>query len=151
MNKPKKFLTPKQKQLAVRKCQLISFRRWMALEGNGDAIYDYVDLGVFEMRKYIESFWLPGMNWDNYRKEWCVDHIIGLQQFDMLDRREMKLCWNHYNLQPAWMLDNHAKGYAPEIAEKILKVLPQTVMVKMLLDKVANTAKVFEKYYTKDH
>lgn len=147
MKKQKKFLTPKQKQLSVRKRQLISFRRWLALDGNGDAIYDYVDLGVFEMRKYIESHWLDGMNWENYKQVWCVDHIIGLQQFDVFDRRDMKLCWNHYNLQPAWMWDNHAKGYAPEIAEKMLKSLPQTVWVQRLLEKVSKTSDQFFKYY----
>lgn len=149
MNKPKKFLTPKQKQLSVRKRQLISFRKWLSLEGNGDAVAEYVGISVWDLRKHIESLWQPDMNWANYRKLWCVDHIIGLQQFDLFNYKETELCWNYNNLQPAYIDDNHAKGYSPEVALKVLLSLPKSVWVNRLIEKVSPSSDMFEKYYSR--
>lgn len=144
-----KYKTPKQQQIDIKKRHLISFRRWLSLEGNGDAIRDFVDLNAFELREYIESLWLEGMNWENYRSFWVIDHIVALKYFNALDIKEMKLCWNHYNLHPTYTSDNHAKGYNPETSKKLLLSMPQTPSVKMLIEKVDTVVDIFEPYYNR--
>jgi uncharacterized OB-fold protein len=71
------------------------------------------DLGctIEELRKYLESKWLPGMNWDNYGgvHGWQIDHIYPLSKLNLADRKEF-LKANHYtNLQPLWARDNRRK------------------------------------------
>lgn len=144
-------LTPKQKQLALRKRHLASFRNFLSLKGTGSAIDDFLDMNVWELRNYIQSMWLPMMKWGNYGEVWCVDHIIGLKYFDAFSRKEMQLCWNHYNLIPAYLGDNHAKGYAPEISEKMLLLLPPTeITVQRLLAKARKHILEFNVYYERN-
>lgn len=145
--KAKKFLTPKQKQLAVRKKYLTNFRGYLSLRTGSGSLGEVLSMNAWELREYIQSLWLPQMSWKNYGKVWCVDHIVGLKYFDAFSAKEMKLCWNNYNLIPAYLGDNHAKGYAPEISEKMLLKLPQTVPVKMLLEKARKHIKEFSVYY----
>lgn len=149
MKNKKKYLTPKQKQLAIRKRHLINFRRYLSLKATAGSLEDHLDMNAFELREYIESLWLNGMNWENYGQYWCVDHIVGLKYFDSTSIKDMKLCWSHYNLMPAFLSDNHAKGYAPEISEKMLLKLPDTVIVRMLIIKARKHINEFESYYSR--
>lgn len=64
-----------------------------------------------ECKKYIESKWLPGMNWNNYGKfGWHIDHIIPCAFFDLKDETEIYMCFRYENLQPLWWKDNIKKG-----------------------------------------
>lgn len=63
-----------------------------------------------QLQVHIESLWLPGMSWENYGKEWHVDHIKPLAAFNLSDATQQAAA-NHYsNLQPLWAVDNLAKG-----------------------------------------
>lgn len=146
MNKLK-TLTPKQKQLFIRKRHLISFRRFLSLSGSGDAVYDYLDMNAFELRHYIESKWQTGMSWDNYRIDWCVDHIVGLKYFNVFNISEMRLCWSYNNLTPCWISDNHAKGYCLEVTKKQLIGLKQNSTTILLLRHINKSSKMFDPYY----
>ena len=56
---------------------------------------------------WMEKQFLPGMNWQNYGKEWSVDHIKAISNFDYINMPEA----NHYtNLQPMWGQENNSKG-----------------------------------------
>lgn len=147
MNKKKKFLTPKQKQLAIRVRHLVNFRRYLSLKSTAGSLEDHLDMNAFELRAYLESLWLPNMNWENYGSVWCVDHIVGLKYFDSTALKEMRLCWSHHNLMPAYLGDNHCKGYSPEVSERMLLKLPQTPTVQRLLEKARGHIAEFEIYY----
>lgn len=142
-------LTPKQKQLSVRKRHLITFRRYLALKSGDSALDDYLDMNAFELREYIQGMWQEGMTWENYGTVWVVDHIVPLAYFDSFSRKDMKLCWCHYNLQPTFYLDNHIKGYSPDVSVKMLETLPNVTLVQMLKSKVSEFDKVYDKYLTR--
>ncbi len=140
-------MTPKHRQLLIRKCQLISFRRFLSLEGNGDAVQEFIGMNAWELREYMESKWMPGMNWGNYKEEWVVDHIVGLKYFDLQNLNERFLCWNYNNLKPTYLWDNHAKGYCVEITEKELSGLTQNIWVQRLRAHISDKVEMFERYY----
>jgi hypothetical protein len=59
------------------------------------------------VKKYFESLFVEGMNWDNYG-EWEIDHITPIST-SCCEDEVMKLC--HYtNLQPLWKKDNRLKS-----------------------------------------
>ena len=70
-------------------------------------ISEMVGCSFKELKSYLESKWVNGMNWENYG-EWEIDHIIPLSKDDT---REGFIRLNHYsNLQPLWKEDNRRKG-----------------------------------------
>lgn len=143
----KKFLTKKQRFKQIRARHLTAFRRYISLKGSASAIEDYLSMNAFELREHFEALWLDGMDWDSYGTFWVVDHIVALKYFDPTNINDMKLCWHHSNLVPAYWNDNHAKGYAPEISAKMLLQFPQTPTVQRLLEKSQTHVQEFENYY----
>jgi hypothetical protein len=55
-----------------------------------------------ELRKWIEFQFDADMSWDNYglNKAWSLDHIVALDNFDLLDPVERKLAFSWTNIQP---------------------------------------------------
>ncbi len=77
---------------------------------SGSAVRD-LGCSIEEVKKYLESKFQPGMNWENWGLYgWHIDHIQPLSKCDLTDRNEfLKVC--HYtNLQPLWAKDNLIKG-----------------------------------------
>lgn len=74
------------------------------------------DLGCtyLEHKSYLESLFLPGMNWENYgRKEdqWQIDHIKPLwHSFEIENKDDQFLCLHFTNTQPLWRRENISKG-----------------------------------------
>ena len=62
-----------------------------------------------ELKKYIESKFEFGMNWENYGK-WHMDHIRPCSSFDLSKEEGQQACFNFKNLQPLWAKDNLIKG-----------------------------------------
>lgn len=76
----------------------------------GSAVSD-LGLSIDDFKKYLESKFVDGMNWENYgRKGWHIDHIIPLSKFDLSDPNQQKAACHHSNLQPMWWKDNLRKG-----------------------------------------
>lgn len=69
-----------------------------------------------EFKKHIESQFVEGMNWDNYKRGgWQIDHIIPVSAFDLTDIEQQKKCFNYKNCQPLWEKENRAKSdYLPD-------------------------------------
>jgi len=71
------------------------------------------DLGctIPELKKHIESQFAEGMTWKNWSfKGWHIDHIIPLDSFNLLDRKQFLKAVHYTNLQPMWWFDNISKG-----------------------------------------
>lgn len=77
---------------------------------------------VDDFKKYLESKFLPGMNWENHsRKGWHIDHIIPCCYFDLTKLTHQIMCFNYQNLTPLWANDNLKKlGLDKKIAKKTL-------------------------------
>lgn len=61
------------------------------------------------LKKYLESKFSEGMNWENYgRSGWHVDHIIPLSSAK--NEEEMYRLCHYTNLQPLWAIDNITKS-----------------------------------------
>lgn len=64
-----------------------------------------------DVKRHIESKWLPGMSWDNHgKKGWHIDHIRPCASFDLTDPSQQRACFNYTNLQPLWWDVNLSKG-----------------------------------------
>ncbi len=75
----------------------------------GSAVRD-LGCSVAELRKYLESLFLPGMSWENWgRHGWHIDHIRPLVSFDLLNPEQLKQAVHFSNLQPLWQHDNQTK------------------------------------------
>lgn len=71
---------------------------------------ELVGCGLDELRIYIESQFLPGMDWSNYGECWHIDHIIPCSKFDLTDNHQRNQCFNYLNLRPCWAIENLRKG-----------------------------------------
>lgn len=62
-----------------------------------------------EFKNYIESKFKIGMTWDNYGKEWHIDHIKPLNSFDLTNKEQLLTCCHFTNTQPLWEQENLRK------------------------------------------
>ena len=75
---------------------------------------------------YLESKMLPGMNWMNYGKRgWHIDHIIGIDNWDLSNRRHVRSCFHYTNTQPLWALLNYKKTKRTPNVDINLYLLPE--------------------------
>lgn len=65
-----------------------------------------------QLKKHIESRFLPGMTWAN-RRRWHVDHIVPIASFDISTEDGQKAAFHYTNLQPLWAEDNLKKSDKP--------------------------------------
>jgi hypothetical protein len=98
--------------------QALSTRIWWALRRKtvkSAQTLELIGCGVEELKRHLETHFLPGMSWDNYG-EWHIDHIRPCASFDLTDPAQQRACFNFKNLQPLWAKDNLSKGskYAPK-------------------------------------
>lgn len=75
---------------------------------------------IQECRQYIESQFLPEMNWSNYGKIWEIDHIVGCCNFDLFKLEEQQKCFHYTNLRPLFKTTAIAEsfGYKDYIGNK---------------------------------
>jgi hypothetical protein len=87
-------------------------RLYMALKRNhksGSAIKD-LGCSINEFKNYLELKFKPNMTWDNYGKEWEIDHVMPLYKFDLTVKEELLLACHYTNLQPLWKKDHFVKS-----------------------------------------
>jgi hypothetical protein len=65
---------------------------------------------VVFISEYLESLFWPNMSWKNYGKEWAIDHIIPLVNFDLQNREQFLKACHYSNLQPLRKDDNVIKN-----------------------------------------
>ena len=86
-------------------------RIYKALKNNSKSgkTLELLGCSIEELKKHLESQFVPGMNWDNYGL-WHIDHKIPCASFDLSKPEEQRKCFNYKNLQPLWAEDNIKKG-----------------------------------------
>jgi hypothetical protein len=62
------------------------------------------------LKSHLFDKFKNGMNWENYGKEWCVDHVIPCCSFDLSKEDDQRKCFHYLNLQPLWNIENLKKG-----------------------------------------
>lgn len=62
-------------------------------------------------KKYIESQFLEGMTWGNWKFDgWHIDHKIPISWFNLENENCKKLAFSYKNMQPLWAADNFLKN-----------------------------------------
>jgi len=91
--------------------QNIRKRIWSVLKGytKTDNTKNIIGCSLEELKQYISSKFVYGMNFDNYGK-WHLDHIKPCASFDLSKPEEQQKCFHYTNLQPLWAKDNLTKG-----------------------------------------
>jgi hypothetical protein len=77
---------------------------------NSNAVFPMAGCTMKELSDHIEKQFLPGMTWENYGKQWNLDHIDGLSMFDLTRKDQVLACWHYKNLRPMWSAANFQKG-----------------------------------------
>lgn len=65
------------------------------------------------LKTYLESLFLPGMNWNNYglgEGKWNIDHIVPISYYDLDNLEDQKQAFHYSNCRPIWALDNIKKN-----------------------------------------
>lgn len=74
------------------------------------ATEELIGCTIEELRVFIESHFLDGMDWGNWNTEgWHLDHRIPVSWFNLENENCRKLAFNYKNLQPLWSEDNLKK------------------------------------------
>jgi hypothetical protein len=71
------------------------------------------------LRLHLQSKFRPGMSFDNYGKEWEIDHIIPCARFDLSRADEQVRCFHYTNLQPLWKSENRIKHTKVNVGERL--------------------------------
>lgn len=88
------------------------------LSKNGIILFYKLPYTIIELKKHIEKFWEPWMNWENYgraddkNKSWHIDHIYphSLLPYDSFEHPNFLKCWSLNNLRPLEAKENLKKG-----------------------------------------
>lgn len=76
---------------------------------------------LITLKKYLESYFLPGMSWDNYGRDgWVCDHTIPCEAFGPLTEENQRKCFHYSNLKPMWESDNCSKAAVFELNGQII-------------------------------
>ncbi len=51
-------------------------------------------------KEYIESQFESWMNWDNFKKEWIIDHVIPISAVDIFNIKEVREVFHYSNCRP---------------------------------------------------
>lgn len=70
----------------------------------------YLGCKFKEARQHIESQFKRGMSWQNYGKEWEIDHIMPLAAFDLSNPDHLRMASRYTNLRPLWKDENRMKS-----------------------------------------
>lgn len=84
-------------------------RRAISQGYRNTSVIELTGCSILDLKKYSESKFLDGMNWNNYG-EWHIDHILPCASFNLKDPKQQKACFHYTNLQPLWARDNISKG-----------------------------------------
>jgi len=71
------------------------------LKGDAQEMKEFFQFNNYDdLVEWIEIQFSPDMNWENYGKLWCFDHINPLSNFDLENEAEYRKCNHFSNIQP---------------------------------------------------
>jgi len=134
-----------------KKASQLAFRRFVRLESGSYSMSKYIGIDAFMLRKWIESMWSDGMNWDNYGEYWVVDHVVPIRFFNLKDEKDLYLCWNYKNLLPLLKEDNSKKHGSVYFAFILLSEMRKgdyyyNQLYERVLVEVGEMSKYIDKY-----
>ena len=89
----------------------VRVRNAMKRESKSALTMALIGCSVEQVRAYLESKFLTGMDWGNHGLfGWHIDHIRPCSSFDLTDPEQQKACFHYSNLQPLWAADNLTKS-----------------------------------------
>jgi hypothetical protein len=132
--------------IALKKKQSIAFRRFMTGQAPSLKIREYVGLNYLELKTWITSRLLPGMNWNNYGEYWIVSHIVPLSMFDLYKEDDCKLAWSYLNLLPILKEDIHRMEGQFRFFAEYLQRLERCPIVDRLIEIVGNEISKQDEY-----
>lgn len=91
--------------------QSISRRIRRTISGSFKGKFDALGYTPEQLKTHLEKQFTKGMSWDNYGKDWHIDHIIPVSKFnyETVECDEFKKCWCLSNLRPLWATENLSK------------------------------------------
>jgi hypothetical protein len=75
------------------------------------SILDIIGCSIDDLKKHLETQFLPEMNWENHGEIWEIDHITPCSYFDLTKIEEQKKCFNYNNLQPLFKTTQIAESF----------------------------------------
>jgi hypothetical protein len=100
-----------QRTLKKQMCDSVSSKLRNRGKSKRGRTFDHLPYTAEELRRHIESKFLPGMTWANRGTEWELDHVIPDYEFEYssMDDPGFLQSWALENLQPLWASDNAKK------------------------------------------
>lgn len=83
-----------------------------------------IDSNLKKFVEHIENQFYENISFDNYGKEWHIDHIIPCNFFNLLDIEQIKACCHYTNLQPLLIFHNLDKSDKLNWIHPVKKVQP---------------------------
>ena len=80
------------------------------IKGRKTSISNYLGCDLNFYIKWIESNFIDTMSWDNYGKEWDMDHVIPTSILNFSIEKNIKFCYNWTNFRPLKKSDNMSKS-----------------------------------------
>jgi uncharacterized protein YecT (DUF1311 family) len=85
------------------------FKKAMRENWSSGSFTETLGCSIVELKSYLASKFKPGMTWDNYGKEWQIDHIIPFCSLDLNVPGNLEIVAHYSNLQPLWNSDHYNK------------------------------------------
>lgn len=104
----------RQTDATYRISECMSSAIWQSIKGkkNRQRWQQMVGYTIDDLKRHLESKFLPGMTWENHGKfGWHIDHIRPIASFRFQSESDPEFleCWGLKNLQPLWWRDNLTK------------------------------------------
>ena len=72
--------------------------------------FDLLESSHLFFKSWIIHQLYGDMSLDNYGSVWQIDHCLAIAAFNLLNKKELKKCFNWINLRPMYCSENMSKG-----------------------------------------
>jgi hypothetical protein len=76
-----------------------------------NSVINLLGCSINDLKNYLNSQFVEGMNWENYGVVWEIDHIKPCSSFDLTKLEEQQKCFDYKNLQPLFKTSEISKHY----------------------------------------